>query len=382
MLKYTLAAEEGTFSPSHKQDKTDTFMKEALESHNPKGKTKLLMKKRARQKRHEYSLFPPITQTTRKDTQTSFNTHNTHNEDNELALVNGHTISRLNDVTTPYVMHSNYSHKIDNVSPVPNHTKELTRISQMSNGNVIEVQRIPKEHSFTYENKHASSPYIERTDRKPKTDRHQGSRKGYLSRSYDNEKNPKLLLNTNKIGLVERIDRNRYREVKNPKAEENFSIRKKIEQFRKWHEKEMIKDKLDKYHKEVDDQFDADKRKLSKPFIDVNELPDVFSPKSSNNHKRKTHDTEKGDKVRKDSGTHGEGAKRDESTGPTEVEKSPSEQTWRTWRDVNDSYAYTDVKKYIRDNELMGNEKEEWIKKWVLKVNAAMESDSIEGSVT
>jgi hypothetical protein len=57
----------------------------------------------------------------------------------------------------------------------------------------------------------------------------------------ENEKNPKLLLNTNKIGLVERLDRNRYREIKNPKVDENFSIRKKIEQFRKWHEKEMIR---------------------------------------------------------------------------------------------------------------------------------------------
>jgi hypothetical protein len=99
-------------------------LKEALDSHNPKGKAKLLMKKRARQKRHEYSLFPPIAhgQTLRKDTQTSFNTHV---DDNELALVNGHNISRVNDVTTPYVMHSNYSHKIETMSPVPNHVKEL-----------------------------------------------------------------------------------------------------------------------------------------------------------------------------------------------------------------------------------------------------------------
>jgi hypothetical protein len=37
----------------------------------------------------------------------------------------------------------------------------------------------------------------------------------------ENEKNPKLLLNTNKIGLVERLDRNRYREIKNPKVDEN-----------------------------------------------------------------------------------------------------------------------------------------------------------------
>jgi len=73
----------------------------------------------------------------------------------------------------------------------------------------------------------------------------------------------------------------------------------------------------------------------------------------------------------------------DDSAGGPEVERSPSEQTWRTWRDVNDSYAYSDVRKYIKDNELMGSEKEEWIKKWVIEVNSAMEADSTtEGSVT
>lgn len=379
MLKYTLAGEDGTFSPSHRQDKTDSFMKEALESHNPKGKTKLLMKKRARQKRHEYSLFPPIAQSQmRKDTQTSFNTHNDDN--NDVGLVNGHTISRLNDVTTPYVLHSNYSHKVENISPVPNinAAKELTRISQLSNGNIVEVQRITKDNSFLSENKHATSPYIERTDRKAKTDRRQNSRNKNLNlqQSYESDRNPNLLLNTNKIGLVERLDRNRYREIKKPKGDENFSIRKKIEQFRKWHEQEMINHKIEKLHKEIDDQYDADKKKANKPLINVDELPTVFSPKHSSTHGKKTSLEEKG----RNKSLH-EDMIQDDS-GRTEIERSPSEQTWRTWRDVNDSYAYTDVKKYIRDNELMGNEKEDWIKKWVIEVNSAMESDSIEGSVT
>jgi hypothetical protein len=57
----------------------------------------------------------------------------------------------------------------------------------------------------------------------------------------------------------------------------------------------------------------------------------------------------------------------DDSAGGPEVERSPSEQTWRTWRDVNDSYAYSDVRKYIKDNELMGSEKEEWIAMFVPK---------------
>lgn len=379
MLKYTIAGDDGTFSPSHKQDKSDPYMKEALDSHNPKGKAKLLMKKRARQKRHEYSLFPPIAhgQTLRKDTQTSCNTHV---DDNELALVNGHNISRVNDVTTPYVMHSNYSHKIETMSPVPSHVKELTRISQMSNGNVVEVQRISKDQSFTFDSKHASSPYIERTDRKSKTDRRQTSRKSLnCPHQMENEKNPKLLLNTNKIGLVERLDRNRYREIKNPKVDENFSIRKKIEQFRKWHEKEMINSKIEKLHKEVDDQYDADKKKITKPLVDMSDLPTVFSPQHSSRLGRKSNE----DKVNHTVNRQEDHLMQDDSAGGPEVERSPSEQTWRTWRDVNDSYAYSDVRKYIKDNELMGSEKEEWIKKWVIEVNSAMEADSTtEGSVT
>jgi hypothetical protein len=39
-------------------------------------------------------------------------------------------------------------------------------------------------------------------------------------------------------------------------------------------------------------------------------------------------------------------------------------------RDVNDSYAYTDVKKYIEENELMTPEKERGIDAWVGVVNA------------
>ena len=38
-------------------------------------------------------------------------------------------------------------------------------------------------------------------------------------------------------------------------------------------------------------------------------------------------------------------------------------------RNVNDSYAYDDVKKYIEENDLMPPEKAELIKKWVREVN-------------
>ena len=38
-------------------------------------------------------------------------------------------------------------------------------------------------------------------------------------------------------------------------------------------------------------------------------------------------------------------------------------------RDVNDSYAYTDVKQYIEENDLMPPEKAESIKRWIKDVN-------------
>lgn len=39
-------------------------------------------------------------------------------------------------------------------------------------------------------------------------------------------------------------------------------------------------------------------------------------------------------------------------------------------RDPNDSYAYTDVKKYIEENELMSPQKERDIQLWVIQVNS------------
>lgn len=39
-------------------------------------------------------------------------------------------------------------------------------------------------------------------------------------------------------------------------------------------------------------------------------------------------------------------------------------------RDVNDSYAYTNVQQYIEENELMPPDKHQSIKKWVKEVNS------------
>ena len=52
---------------------------------------------------------------------------------------------------------------------------------------------------------------------------------------------------------------------------------------------------------------------------------------------------------------------------PHANDRHPSAQSYKS-RDPNVSYAYTDVKKYIEENELMSAEKEQIIRNWVLDV--------------
>lgn len=42
--------------------------------------------------------------------------------------------------------------------------------------------------------------------------------------------------------------------------------------------------------------------------------------------------------------------------------------TWHTWRDANESYAYSDVRKYMEENSLIDPEKEKHIEDWVATV--------------
>jgi hypothetical protein len=55
------------------------------------------------------------------------------------------------------------------------------------------------------------------------------------------------------------------------------------------------------------------------------------------------------------------------TTSHTPGERHPSAHSYKS-RDANISYAYTDVKKYIEENELMSPEKEQTIQNWVLDV--------------
>ncbi|CAH1775174.1 unnamed protein product [Owenia fusiformis] len=55
-------------------------------------------------------------------------------------------------------------------------------------------------------------------------------------------------------------------------------------------------------------------------------------------------------------------------------------ETWKTWRDVNDSYAYDNVEQYIKDNELMPEERAKRIKQWIGTVDTTPRTpDSQEG---
>jgi hypothetical protein len=58
---------------------------------------------------------------------------------------------------------------------------------------------------------------------------------------------------------------------------------------------------------------------------------------------------------------------------PSEIrERVHSAKTWQTWRDINQSDAYNDVKRYIKDNDLLGGDKEKHIRDWLARVDQAM----------
>ena len=54
------------------------------------------------------------------------------------------------------------------------------------------------------------------------------------------------------------------------------------------------------------------------------------------------------------------------------LERERTMKTWKTWRNVNESYAYCDVRKYIEENELLPEEKGERISQWIDDVYKAM----------
>ena len=266
-------------------------------------------------------------------------------------------INRVNDVTTPYVLHT----QITNIDPAVSFPREQSKLSKYS-GNVVEHRHDPDTFSSLQKLPMSTSPSLERRPR----GRH--GRKSNSFNEHDIERTidiKDLTVQSNQMGLYKRADR-KQRDSGRAKADESFSIRKKIEQFRRWHE-EQNREKIKKLKQEVDHQFEAEHIKVSRQV--GGPLRDTPTSKNdwSYTDNEKDNSNESPEKMDDDKEILAIVSAND-NLKP----RSGSARTWRTWRNANDSYAYTDVHKYIKENELMDDEKAVWIKKWILEVNKAM----------
>ena len=157
-----------------------------------------------------------------------------------------------------------------------------------------------------------------------------------------------------------------------------FSIRKKIEQYRLWHEEQYTK-KLDELKQEAQADKAAVTHKLDN--APVTELTAAHHDLDESRPGEMTLETlaRVDARAQKHEQTDSKGSlkasrRRTESPSapvPRELkERVHTAKTWRTWRDPNTSYAYYDVKAYIKENELMPKEKESRIRKWLVDVRA------------
>ncbi|PVD32540.1 hypothetical protein C0Q70_07980 [Pomacea canaliculata] len=170
--------------------------------------------------------------------------------------------------------------------------------------------------------------------------------------------------------IVTRSRQGRARLPKMLPHDESFSIRRKIEQYRKWHE-EQYADKLKKLKVEMEEQKAAELTLKGAPaqfreidyaqILEENIRNILKSPSDRTTHTDLTVPA-------------GDGAPQGNRS-----RESPDKScaTWRTWRDVNDSYAYSDVQKYIEENELLPAERVKWIRSWIQDVaKACLEVES------
>ncbi|XP_076456666.1 uncharacterized protein LOC143290969 [Babylonia areolata] len=162
-------------------------------------------------------------------------------------------------------------------------------------------------------------------------------------------------------------------------SEEPFSIRRKIEQFRKWHE-EQYAEKLKKLTVDGEKgareaEGTAQTRPLEIDFAKLLEENMRNSRKKAEGAKQ-----QKKDPSAKRNPAAEEEEKEEKKTTPTSTvgptprnaaKRCRSGATWRTWRDVNDSYAYEDVEKYIEENELLPPDRVTWISQWIGDVEKA-----------
>ena len=151
--------------------------------------------------------------------------------------------------------------------------------------------------------------------------------------------------------------------LKSRAPEEPFSVRRKIEQYRKWHE-EQYTEKLKKFKQDVE-KFGAENNKtIENPSVEI-DLSRIFENASKSSCDRKVSERNSKNDVKSNSPDYS-------SVGRRKQKRLKTAATWKTWRGVNQSDAYDDVNKYIEDNELMTPEKESWIRNWVFEVERAM----------
>lgn len=161
--------------------------------------------------------------------------------------------------------------------------------------------------------------------------------------------------------------------------EEHFSIRRKIEQFRKWHE-EQYTEKLKSLKVEAEkEKQEADPK--PRPLVQPVEIDFAKILEENMKHKKQEKkDAKKGGRRRDSNGNPVSHAAADEHPEDACSHKNRSARcksstTWRTWRDVNESYAYDDVTKYIEENELLPPDRVEWIHSWLGDVHEALGQD-------
>lgn len=168
--------------------------------------------------------------------------------------------------------------------------------------------------------------------------------------------------------------RGRGKHSKSKATEEPFSVRRKIEQYRRWHEEQYLQ-KLKRLKQDTDSENDTPKTDVNgnkeigkKPEID---LAKILEEKSLAVTVKPVRNKQSGDENNNNSDAI-ETTVISDITPHKRSRRQKSGCTWKTWRDVNESDAYSDVKKYIEDNELMNSEKESWIKAWICEVERAL----------
>ncbi|XP_045181959.2 uncharacterized protein LOC123540760 [Mercenaria mercenaria] len=381
MLKYTTAVsnEDGIVSPAHHPEYTRTIDVSA----GSKGTTKMAIKRRAgiakkilsRDTRNDDSAhLPPIAQPGSPQNMTTNSNVSQARKENihfinqpmkrkEIRTPYVSHVNRISDVATPYVLHT----QITNINPEANFARENSKLSKYS-GNVVEYKHEPElHHEATF-----SSLQKIPTSTSPAQDRRPRGRHGRKSNSFNehdmrgNADIRELTIQSNQMGLYQRTERKR--DKSREKGNESFSIRKKIEQFRRWHE-EQYREKIKKLKQEVDHQFEAEHNRVSRQVGTLRETPTSKNDMSVNVENEKVPSEVSHEKMEQDKITPNPLSVTNESTSKA---RSSSARTWKTWRNVNDSYAYNDVQKYIKENELMDEEKSVWIKKWIIEVNKAM----------